>query len=599
MKKFRYISLILCVALVVSVLNIGTASAAAKYTAYSTTKKATTTANLIMRTGPSTDNSKIVTIPKGKTVTVYGYYSVTGDDWYKVKYDGKTGCSISTYMKLVSNANASKINGSSIAYPTSIRKGSGFYVKGKLSSTYKLTYVRVGVKNSAGNWVKNVNSIAKPNAKAYDLSKLDSKIYFNKLGEGQYKYVVYAKDSKGYTKTVLSKSFTVRGTESKVTVSSLVAPSSLTVGTTFAAKGTLNSNYKMTYIKVGVKNASKKWMSGYYAVAEPDVYTYKIDSLASKIKFQNLSAGTYYFAVYVKDSKGKAYTKVSKEFTVKKVDAQSNITITDHTAPVGKYSEGSYFTFKGNIVSKYKLKNVEVGVVDENNKKVEDCYETAQPQTLSYAVSKLDSKLSFNKIEEGQYTYRIIAEDVKGKEKVLVDQGFTITEVKGGSADMVSAGKILSYNKTIFKKIGKQPFSGPCGLYAMAYGRLVIDGTFKFKTGYGSVCDQLISDYGQGSVIAHWNMAGAKSEYTSTHKAAYQEVLREINAGRPAIIPVTGRYGNHFVTVIGYAPGTTMSNVTLSKLIILDPAYGDQCAGNYHDGYRDCESSIRCIKFYE
>ncbi len=62
-----------------------------------------------------------------------------------------------------------------------------------------------------------------------------------------------------------------------------------------------------------------------------------------------------------------------------------------------------------------------------------------------------------------------------------------------------SQGKTLSYNVSKFRKIGKQPYSGPCGLYAMAYGRLVIDGDFTISSKYSSVCSQLTSQYGLGS----------------------------------------------------------------------------------------------------
>ena len=132
----------------------------------------------------------------------------------------------------------------------------------------------------------------------------------------------------------------------------------------------------------------------------------------------------------------------------------------------------------------------------------------------------------------------------------------------------------------------------------MAYGRLVIDGDFTIKSKYKSVCDQLRHDYGLNSNTAHWYEAGAVSVWSTSAKAAYQGVLNEINNGRPCIIPVaTPRGTNHFVTVIGYKRGTTASNVNLSRLVILDPAYGHQTFGNDH-GYMDkSKDNARYIKY--
>lgn len=57
-----------------------------------------TTADLNMRSGASTKHKKILTIPKGKSVS---YISKSGS-WYKVKYEGKTGYVSSKYLKDIS-----------------------------------------------------------------------------------------------------------------------------------------------------------------------------------------------------------------------------------------------------------------------------------------------------------------------------------------------------------------------------------------------------------------------------------------------------------------------------------------------------------------
>ena len=61
-----------------------------------------TTANLNMRRGASTSYARILTIPKGKSVT---YISKSGS-WYKVKYNSSTGFVSSKYLTKVSPSTA-------------------------------------------------------------------------------------------------------------------------------------------------------------------------------------------------------------------------------------------------------------------------------------------------------------------------------------------------------------------------------------------------------------------------------------------------------------------------------------------------------------
>ncbi len=98
---------------------------------------------------------------------------------------------------------------------------------------------------------------------------------------------------------------------------------------------------------------------------------------------------------------------------------------------------------------------------------------------------------------------------------------------------------------------------------------------------------------------AHWNEAGAVSVWTTNAKTAYQAVLNEINSGRPCIIPVNTPRGNKsFCNCYRlYREERLQTNVNLSRLVILDSAYGHQTFGDTH-GYSDkSSSSARYIKF--
>lgn len=61
-----------------------------------------TTASLNQRKGATTDDKIIQVIPKGKTVSWYGYSFITnGTEWKLVEYNGKMGFCSSHYLKKV------------------------------------------------------------------------------------------------------------------------------------------------------------------------------------------------------------------------------------------------------------------------------------------------------------------------------------------------------------------------------------------------------------------------------------------------------------------------------------------------------------------
>lgn len=70
---------------------------------FTITKKGTTTDALNMRKGAGTSYGKITLIPKGKTLVLYSSKSVSGTNWYKVKYKVsgtyKTGWVSGSYIK--------------------------------------------------------------------------------------------------------------------------------------------------------------------------------------------------------------------------------------------------------------------------------------------------------------------------------------------------------------------------------------------------------------------------------------------------------------------------------------------------------------------
>lgn len=98
---------------------------------------------------------------------------------------------------------------SSLVYPSgTLTKGKTFKVSGKVTANAKIKNVELSVYTADG--VKKFAASASPNAKTYDVYKLDSKMTFKSLPAGKYIYRVKVTDNNNVTKYVVTMSFTVK-----------------------------------------------------------------------------------------------------------------------------------------------------------------------------------------------------------------------------------------------------------------------------------------------------------------------------------------------------------------------------------------------------
>ncbi|MEE1037653.1 MAG: SH3 domain-containing protein [Eubacterium sp.] len=431
MKLKKNILFLIMIAVMISAFAIfpEKAEAATNYFDFTNDKTGKTKYALNLRTGSSTSYKKITTIPKGASITVYGFVDKSSGDWYKVKYGTKTGYVAKEYVSISSSAFAEN----NISRPDStVRKGKYFTVKGYIWGNYSLRYVKVGIKNSSNQWISGQYGIARPKTWYYNVGNLDSYVKFNELKPGTYYYTIYAENSQGTGVNIAKRSFTVK--EASITGTNLSKPpSTKRRGSEFDVKGTVKSNFRMTYLHAGVYDSNGKKVDAAHEYVKPDALSYDVSRLNSYISFKSLKAGNYTYKVYAEDRTGYAKTLVSQPFTVKM------ITYDGVSVPKGNYKVGSYFTFKGKIYSYYKLGTVEVGVYDTNGKAVSNCYKKVSPNTYSYDISKVDASMYFNKLSKGSYRYKVYAKDTYGNYRTIVDQKFTVgmsDAVVGNPADI-------------------------------------------------------------------------------------------------------------------------------------------------------------------
>lgn len=120
----------------------------------------------------------------------------------------------------------------------------------------------------------------------------------------------------------------------------------------------------------------------------------------------------------------------SMAYMEKKADLKSEIKIENVTAPEGNLDKGKTFSIKGNITSNLVITKVYGGVYFRNGEATSQCAEAA-PNTIKYDLSVyFDRNIAFNALNDGEYTYKIVAEDKSGASVELVKSDFTIGNVE-------------------------------------------------------------------------------------------------------------------------------------------------------------------------
>lgn len=205
------------------------------------------------------------------------------------------------------------------SYPTSIKQGEGYGLRGSVTSNYNITEVRGYVVNSSGNTV--LSSIDYPNAKSMDIknARLNNDLVFNNLSAGNYTMKVTAMDESG-KQVQTSKDFKVVAVEEKKPDSNLSInltsyPSSIDQGSAYGLRGSVTSNYNVTKVLGYVINSSGNTVLSSEDYPNSTTMDIRYAHLNNDLIFNNLSAGSFTMKVVATDSSGKT-KEWSTTFTV-------------------------------------------------------------------------------------------------------------------------------------------------------------------------------------------------------------------------------------------------------------------------------------------
>ena len=283
-------------------------------------------------------NNKLVT---GKTATPNAKtYNVRNLDAYVSFGDLKAG----TYYYRVFATNATttnfpvveqkftvSANGSTTASDTlsisggtsvpNITEGTSVVVKGTVSSAASnITSVTVGVYSASGNLI--TGKTVRPNAKTYDLRRLDAYVNFNLLTPGSYLYRVTV--TNGTTSQhLVNQAFQVKAksgsaqSKDKLTLSGGRTIPNIKVGKAVSIRGTVKSGTSnITSLTVGVFTSSGNLVTG--KTVRPNAKSYDIHQVDAYVNFNLLSPDTYYYGVVATNNSYQNQIVSYQKFTVTK-----------------------------------------------------------------------------------------------------------------------------------------------------------------------------------------------------------------------------------------------------------------------------------------
>ena len=359
-------------------------------------------------------------------------------------------------FKLLAPGAASKATISGQSLPGTMKTGKSFSIKGTVKSATNITSLTVGVFNAAG--LMKIGKSVQPNARTYDLKKLDSVIKFSKLAAGIYSYRVIAKNTAGEVRLV-DKKFAVLS--SKQTVANGTYNILLNGNTAFGMGIAHNSKAKGGNVHLWKLSSTNKFMrykvtyqsDGYYRIKNVGSGKYlgvvnqsgksgkNVEQQNKGTLFQILSDGNGSYslipkcatgcAVHVKGDKAAKSQNIQiqsingsswQRWKLQKIASGTKATISGQTTPANMRA-GTSFSIRGVIKSSTNLTKVSVGVYDKNGGGV--IGKTVTPNAKSYDLRNVDTSIKFGTLKAGTYTYRVTATNSAGT-VTLVSKQFTV-----------------------------------------------------------------------------------------------------------------------------------------------------------------------------
>lgn len=526
--------------------------------------------------------------------------------YYRIKVIAKSAYSGKWYRVMQRSFTVSDIKAPNNEHPYNVSQGTKCFASGKIVSLFGLKEVAMTVRDRNGNVMQSASMTTKGRGRTvFDMKNFQKAgVTLKYLRPGTYTYYVHAIDSKGRKLVVRDHYLDVIGGRGDYWVKDQTLPGNLYKGKPFSLYGKVEGKRRIRKLRAMVKDSSGRLVSGFDVTSYKSLGSNRKDSsyqeslrgIDWKVKFDKLKPGRYTYILRVGDRRGVEYRLTSKDFTVSSILFEDVKLVNDKATTI---AAGSRKRVSGNIISAFKLSRVSAYLEDSKGKIISGTYQTHKMSSRKTDLDRLLKPIPMNLADNKRHRLSLVATDNYGRTRYY-RTSYRGSDVKKVAVPLPYGSRKLAYNTSNFRSIGKQPMSGPCGCYCMAYGRMVIDGSYDLDRRYPSYYEQIKAEYGRGGHSAHWWYAGAEAQWTSTASSAYKLAFDQINSGKPVIVPVdTSWNSNHFILLIGYLNGTKRENVRLNNFVILDPANGKEIK-LWQDsrGYRDkSPGNTRILKF--
>ena len=126
----------------------------------------------------------------------------------------------------------------------------------------------------------------------------------------------------------------------------------------------------------------------------------------------------------------------SLSFSDVRAASSGKVTLSNYNAPE-TISMGHSYSIKGKIKATKKINKVEIGIVDLSTGKWAYKYTKTNVNSKSFNVKKADTKLTFGKLKEGTYYYRIYVKLKGESRKRVLNKKFTVVD---NTAESVGVG---------------------------------------------------------------------------------------------------------------------------------------------------------------
>ena len=310
-----------------------------------------------------------------------------------------------------------------------ITAGKSVSIRGTVTSaTSNITKLIVGIYREDGTSVTGRTVV--PNAKSYDVSKIDPYVKFGGLSAGTYYYKVLVTNATHTNYAVVNQKFTVSDgsttTTDKLSMTGGITIPNIKVGNVVSIRGTVTSaSSNLKSVTVGVYDSNNKLVTG--KTATPNAKTYNVRNLDAYVSFGDLKAGTYSYKVIATNATHTNFAVVNQKFTVSDGSTATTDTLSiSGGTTIPNIKVGNVVSIRGTVTSaSSNLKSVTVGVYDSNNKLVTG--KTATPNAKTYNVRNLDAYVSFGDLKAGTYYYRVFATNATTTNFPVVEQKFTVS----------------------------------------------------------------------------------------------------------------------------------------------------------------------------